>query len=154
MAGKGRLTAGALLRLTRAELDQKCRGVQTTRLPSGFARGTLVVYPSRWYSPVLAAIARLFWQGKRFDPERRIIVNQWFGLGIGRGEISLAPGWFDGKQSVVIEYNDGGSTMFAGVRDELKEIEPDLFLGHMYLRRQPPKIVWRMVLDLRAAPEK
>jgi hypothetical protein len=76
------------------------------------------------------------WQGKVFDRERGELLNEVSPLGLRavRARVSLEPSWLDGARCIVIDYSDT-SLVAHWVRDEIRELEPGLYLGHAYWRR-------------------
>jgi hypothetical protein len=81
--------------------------------------------------------ARIFWQGKVFEPGGNAAVNRFFGMRIIRGQVFEGPSWLDGQPSLVLDYSQT-SRVYANNRDEIREIAPGLFLGLMYDRTTAP----------------
>ena len=114
-------------------------------------RGTAIVagsLTSRW----LARLARVFaWQGKVFDmfapnSDAGVLINKvtFFSLTFIVAKVYRDASWMDGKPTIVIDYSRT-SFFFKPVRDEIREIEPGVFLG---------KVWWgkNRVLDFALAP--
>lgn len=123
---------------SRDQLDEIYQNAPAGTLPSGDTRGTAIVTGSL-FSKTLAAIARLFaWQGKIFDlfpPDRQngILVNKItpFSLTFVVAKVYRDKSWMDGKETIVIDYSK--TSFFAkAIRDEIREIEPGVYLGKVW----------------------
>lgn len=125
----------------RDELDAIYMNAEAGSIPDGDTRGTAIVTGSffaRWY----ARLARLFaWQGKVFDlfpPTRQngILINKVspFSLTFIVAKVYKDASWMDGKETIVIDYS---STSFLAkkIRDEIREIEPGVYLGKVWWGR-------------------
>ena len=110
-------------------------------IPSGDTRGTAIVagtFLARWY----ARFARLFaWQGKVFDlfpprQENGILINKIspFSLTFIVAKVYKDASWMDGEETIVIDYS---KTSFVArkIRDEIREIEPGVYLGKVWWGR-------------------
>ena len=62
------------------------------------------------------------------DPENAILP---FGLKAIVAQVYKGPSWHDQKECIVLDYSDT-STIAQWVRDEIREIEPNLYLGKVY----------------------
>jgi len=123
---------------SRDQLDEIYRDAPAGTLPSGDTRGTAIVTGSL-FSKTLAGIARLFaWQGKIFDlfpPDRQngILVNKItpFSLTFVVAKVYRDKSWMDGKETIVIDYSK--TSFFAkAIRDEIREVEPGVYLGKVW----------------------
>jgi len=134
-------TVAGWLKKDRAELDAIYMAATAGNIPSGDTRGTAIVAGTmlaRWY----ARFARLFaWQGKVFDlfpPNREngILINKIspFSLTFIVAKVYKDESWMDGAQTIVIDYSK--TSFFARkIRDEIREIEPGVYLGKVWLGR-------------------
>jgi hypothetical protein len=127
------------LKLSRQELDSiysSCENAGT--LPTGEMRGTAIVAGS-FFSKTIARLARLFaWQGKVFDifatdNTSGVLVNKitFFSLTFVVAKVYREASWLDGKPTIVIDYSST-SFFFKKVRDEIREIEPNVYLGKVW----------------------
>jgi len=88
-------------------------------------------------SPVGDTIAKfvsLFaWQGKVFDAKKGLLKNRIlpFGLNAIIAKVYKGPSWLDGKECIVLDYSDT-SIVAQWIRDEIRQIEPGLYLGKVY----------------------
>lgn len=123
---------------SREELDQIYRGAGPGQIPEGNTHGTAIVAGSLW-SKSLARVARLFaWQGKVFDlfgPDRQsgVLVNKItpFSLTFIVAKVYLGDSWLDGRPTIIIDYSS--TSFFAkAIRDEIREIEPGVYLGKVW----------------------
>jgi len=134
-------TVAGWLKKERDELDAIYKAASAGNIPSGDTRGTAIVTGSllaRWY----ARFARLFaWQGKVFDlfpPHREngILLNKIspFSLTFIVAKVYKDASWLDGAETIVIDYS---KTSFVArkIRDEIREIEPGVYLGKVWWGR-------------------
>jgi hypothetical protein len=126
-----------LCRVPARELDRRFRTSDAGRVPQGPVVGAMMALPG---TPLARPIARLVralaWQGKVFEPERGEVVNRILAFRIKavRARVYRAASWLDGRPCIVLDYAPT-SLLAAAVRDELREIEPGLWLGLAYLGR-------------------
>ena len=124
--------------MDRAALDEVYRSAGAGTLPRGDTRGTAIVagsFLARWY----ARFARLFaWQGKVFDifaddGQSGILVNKVtpFSLTFIVAKVYRDASWMDGRETIVIDYSRT-SFFAARIRDEIREIEPGVYLGKVW----------------------
>lgn len=119
-----------LLRMSAAELEARFAAGTATVPPLGFAPGVPIKNPGTRRAAVSAAVTRPVWQGKIFRPDGTMI-NRVFGAGRAiPADVYVAEGRTDGRPVVVLDY--ARSKLWPDVRDEVREIEPGLFLGVMY----------------------
>jgi hypothetical protein len=142
--------ASALVRMSEAELAETYRAGTTAPIPNGRARGVALVLPGSSLSPILAKIGWLVWQGKNFDDKAARLSNRVIGLRFIPGALSHGPSWFDSGNAVIIDYKHT-SMSFSRIRDEIRLIAPDFWLGRTYYRRgERGSYVWSFGLDFRA----
>lgn len=126
------------LSMNREQLDQVYKDAEAGTIPSGDTRGTAIVAGAllaRWY----ARLARLFaWQGKVFDlfpPDQQngILINKVTGLSATFivAKVYKDASWMDGKETIVIDYSKT-SFLAKKIRDEIREIEPGVYLGKVW----------------------
>ena len=128
------------LSLSRRQVDEIFAASQAGRIPSGEMRGTAIVTGTS-FSYVLAVLARaLAWQGKVFDifapPDHGVLINKVTPLSLSFivAKVYRGPSWLDGKQAIVIDYSKT-SFVAARIRDEIREVEPGLYLGKVWWGR-------------------
>lgn len=123
---------------SREELDEIYRSASPGELPRGDTRGTAILTGSL-FSRLVAAFARLFaWQGKVFDifcpdGDAGILVNKItpFSLTFIVAKVYRGSSWLDGKETIIIDYSS--TSFFAKIiRDEIREIEPGVYLGKVW----------------------
>jgi hypothetical protein len=137
-----------LVRMSPAELEQLYRQGTAAAIPAGRVRGTALLTPGTWRTRPLARATRLVWQGKIFQPESGTAVNRFFGLPIVRASVYLGPSWLDGGEALVLDYSQT-SRVYAGNRDEIRQVGPGLFLGLMYDRTTaPPSLTMYFALEV------
>ena len=123
-----------LLTLSQAELDSIFTNSQVGNIPDGEAEGTAIVAPGTAFSSNIARFVSLFaWQGKVFDAKKGVLKNKIlpFGLNAILAKVYKGPSWLDGKECIVLDYSDT-SIVAQWIRDEIRQIEPGLYLGKVY----------------------
>jgi hypothetical protein len=123
-----------LLTMSQSELDALFTESPVGDIPDGEAEGTAIVAPGTTYSPAVAQFISLFaWQGKVFDAKKGILKNKIlpFGLNAIIARVYKGPSWLDGKECTVLDYSDT-SFVAQWIRDEIREVEPKLYLGKVY----------------------
>jgi hypothetical protein len=105
-------------------------------IPAGYARGRALYDPAARLSATRAKVTRWLWHGKHFCAADGTLVNQWCGFKAIRAAVSYGPSWLDGAPAIIMDYR-GLSRVWDDVRDELREVAPGLYLGAMFLRREP-----------------
>ena len=123
-----------LLTLSQAELDALFTNSPVGNIPDGEADGTAIVAPGTVFSPNIARFINHFaWQGKVFDGKKGVLKNKIlpFGLNAIIAKVYKGPSWLDGKECIVLDYSDT-SIVAQWIRDEIRQIEPGLYLGKVY----------------------
>ena len=123
-----------LLKMSQAELDELFTKSDPGEIPNGEADGTAIVAPGTSYTAEVASLINHFaWQGKVFDAQKGQLKNRIlvFGLNAIIAKVYKAPSWLDGKECIVLDYSDT-SLVAQRIRDEIREIQPRLYLGKVY----------------------
>ena len=123
-----------LLTMSQSELDALFTESPVGNIPDGEAEGTAIVAPGTTFSPTVAQFISLFaWQGKVFDAKKGVLKNKIlpFGLNAIIAKVYKASSWLDGKECIVLDYSDT-SFVAQWIRDEIRQIEPKLYLGKVY----------------------
>jgi len=123
-----------LLSMSQSDLDALFTSRPAGDIPDGEAEGTAIVAPGTSYTPNLAKMVNLFaWQGKVFDAKKGLLKNKIlpFGFNAIIARVYKEPSWLDGKECVVLDYSDT-SIVAQWIRDEIRQIEPKLYLGKVY----------------------
>jgi hypothetical protein len=126
---------------SRDELDEIYKQAEPGQIPDGDTRGTAIVAGST-LAKLYARFARLFaWQGKVFDlfpPDKTsgILINKIspFSLTFVVAKVYKDKSWMDDKETIVIDYSET-SFFFKKVRDEIREVEPGVYLGKVWWGR-------------------
>ncbi|MGF7209412.1 hypothetical protein GGE65_004009 [Skermanella aerolata] len=123
----------ALLRLSSRELDDLFRRSDAGARPDGRADGLFLLAPGTPGAPVLAGLLGLAWRGKNFDAGSGTMVNRVLPIGIEavKAHIREEPSRLDRKPCHVLDYSRT-SLIAGGVRDEIREVAPGLYLGLVY----------------------
>ena len=123
-----------LLSLSQADLDTLFTRSSPGEIPDGEADGTAIVAPGTKFSPTIARfISNFAWQGKVFDAKKGVLKNRIlpFGLNAIIAKVYKGPSWLDNKECIVLDYSDT-SVIAQWIRDEIRQIEPGLYLGKVY----------------------
>jgi hypothetical protein len=130
-------TSTQLLTMSQQELDTLFRASPPGPIPNGEANGTAIIAPGTPYTPEIASFINTFaWQGKVFDAEAGQLKNRIlpFGLNAIIAKVYVAASWLDGKECIVLDYSET-SLVAHWIRDEIRLISPDLYLGVVYWDR-------------------
>jgi hypothetical protein len=148
-AGPAGVTLDQLLAMSAAELDIVYRRGVSVAIPEGRIRGTAILSPGTRRTRALSRGARLMWQGKVFEPGQSSAVNRFFGMRLVRAQVYQGPSWLDGQPSLILDYSQT-SRVYENNRDEIRQVDPGLFLGLMYDRTtSPPGLVMYFALESR-----
>jgi hypothetical protein len=127
-------TVSQWLTKSQQELDGIFSQHDAGPVPNGPAKGTAIIAPGTHFSDEIAAIINHFaWQGKVFDAEHGFLRNLIlpFGLKAIVAKVYKGPSWLDQKECIVLDYSDT-SILASRVRDEIRMVEPDVYLGKVY----------------------
>ncbi len=127
-----------LLTMSQTELDALFTNSPVGNIPDGEADGTAIVAPGTNFSPTIAKFVSTFaWQGKVFDAKKGALKNRIlpFGLNAIIAKVYKGPSWLDGKECIVLDYSDT-SIIAQWIRDEIREIQPKLYLGKVYWEKK------------------
>jgi len=127
-----------LLTMSQAELDALFTNSPVGEIPDGEADGTAIVAPGTNFSPTIAKfISHFAWQGKVFDAKKGALKNRIlpFGLNAIIAKVYKGPSWLDQKECIVLDYSET-SVIAQWIRDEIRQIEPKLYLGKVYWEKK------------------
>ncbi len=128
------VTVDDLLKMQAKELDDLFSAHEAGPIPDGEAEGTAIIAPGTALSGPVSKMINLFaWQGKVFDREHGTLRNNIlpFGLKAIVAQVYKGESWHDQKECIVLDYSDT-STVAQWVRDEIRMIQPGLYLGKVY----------------------
>jgi hypothetical protein len=128
-----------LFKMSREELDELFTNSPAGKTPSGETNGTGIIAPGTVCTKEIAECLRyLAWQGKVFDAEKGMLKNRVspFGLHAVAAKVYKGPSWHDNKECIILDYSE---TSLVGhwVRDEMRLVAPDLYLGKVYWSKTP-----------------
>lgn len=127
------LDAPALLQMSQEELDDLFRASPPGPIPKGVGNGEAIVLPGTPLAGALATTLGLLWRGKVFFPKGKDLLNRIlpFGVRAIRAEVYLQESWFDRREAIILDYSK--TSVFAHyIRDEIREVAPNLYLGIVY----------------------
>jgi hypothetical protein len=126
------LTAKALVKMSRCELEALYRQSQPGDIPVGYYPGKAIwLAGTKWTVP-MALISGLIWKGKQFGPCTMLMTNK--SVTHTKARVSYGCSWLDGQPSIVMDYHET-SKLESTIRDEIREVAPGLYLGVMFARR-------------------
>jgi hypothetical protein len=128
------ITTPDLLDLSQDEIDDLFRRSEPGPIPAGEGEGTALIAPGSVLAEPSAVIARLVaWKGKIFDAEKGELINEIGPTGhlAVPAKVYLGDSWFDHQPAIVLDYSEGG-LLTKHIRDEIREVAPDLYLGIAY----------------------
>ena len=131
-----------LLAMSRAELDALYRRSPAGEIPNGLGEGVAIVAPGTPGARVAARIIRLFfWQGKVFDSRQGELRNRVTVLRLQavRARVYKGTSLLDGRESIILDYSRT-SLLARGVRDEIREVAPGLYLCLAYALKI--RVIW------------
>jgi len=132
-------TVEQLLDMTDTQLDELFANGTVGAIPDGAAKGTAIVANGTSFSSEIAGFVNIFaWQGKTFDSKNGVLRNRisFFGLNAIIAKVYKGPSWFDQKECIVLDYSDT-SLVARWIRDEIRLIGPNLYLGRVYWGEKP-----------------
>lgn len=124
----------ALFKMTQEQLDELFLKSEAGPIPDGPATGTAIIAAGTTFTPAIAAAVSLFaWQGKNFDAKHGVLKNRISVLGLNAivAEVYKGPSWLDKKECIILDYSKT-STVAQWVRDEIRQIQPGMYLGKVY----------------------
>jgi hypothetical protein len=131
-------TVSQWLTKSQEELDALFSAHEAGPIPDGEAKGTAIIAPGTSNSDEIAAIINIFaWQGKVFDAQHGFLRNTILPFGIRAivAKVYKEASWLDGKECIVLDYSDT-SIIASRVRDEIRMVEPGIYLGKVYWGRK------------------
>ncbi|WP_047498167.1 hypothetical protein [Terriglobus sp. TAA 43] len=127
-------SASDLLNLSDSQLDDVFKSGTVGPIPNGEADGRAILAPDTKFTHEIASIVNIFaWQGKTFDAQHGTLTNRISSLGVNAivAQVYVGPSLFDGKDCIVLDYSKT-SLLAKHVRDEIRLIAPQLYLGLVY----------------------
>lgn len=128
-----------LLEMSFEELDTLFSNSPAGDIPDGPAKGTAIIASGTKFSPEIAEFINFFgWQGKNFDKAKGVLRNRItpFGINAIIAKVYQGASWFDNKECVVLDYSDT-SVVAHWIRDEIRLVGPDFYLGRVYWGKKP-----------------
>jgi hypothetical protein len=135
------LRASQLLSMRGSELEALFASADAGTIPVGTGTGqALMATGSVIARPLMALIRLVAWRGKEFDAQGRTLRNliSPFALRAVTAGVYIGESRLDGRPCIVLDYSKT-SRVAGWVRDEIREVEPGLYVGLVYVRsRQAP----------------
>lgn len=128
-----------LLQMSNSDLDSLFSKSPAGEIPNGPAKGTAIIASGTSYSPEIAEFISLFvWQGKTFDSQKGVLRNRILPIGLNAiiAKVYKGASWLDQKECVVLDYSET-SLVAHWIRDEIRLIQPNFYLGRVYWANKP-----------------
>ena len=147
----------ALLDLSCPELESLYVGARAPRIGqvAGDLRGRMLAWPSLESRPGVAGAIRSLagskgfpWRGKTFSPRNEIDgegINRVFSdrFRLFRFETFIAPSRAGDFDALQLDYDlRGNPPVIRSIKDEIRELEPGLWLGQAWLKTKTREILW------------
>jgi hypothetical protein len=129
----------SLLQMSASDLDALFSSSPAGDIPSGPAKGTAIIAPGTKFSPEVAEFINVFaWQGKTFDAQKGALKNRILSIGLSAiiAKVYKGSSWLDNKECIVLDYSET-SLVAHWIRDEIRLIGPDFYLGRVYWNKKP-----------------
>lgn len=128
-----------LLKMSRAQLDELFANAGPGTVPEGDSDGRAIIAPGTDITDEIADFIKWFaWQGKVFvrdpnDPERGELRNKILPIGHRAivAKVYKDKSWDDGKPAIILDYSQT-SLLAKKIRDELRQLQPGLYLGKVF----------------------
>ena len=135
MSHPGPATVAELLELPATELDGLFRRSAAGAVPSGRGSGVLIPLPGTRVARPLGRLLGVAWRGKEVRPGGTELRNLVSPLAVPAvpAAIRRGPSRLDGRECLVLDYA-GRSRVAGWLRDEMREVGPGVYLGHVYGR--------------------
>lgn len=124
-----------LLKAQEQRLEEIFRASPPGEIPTGPTEGTAIL---PWAGSVGARLLAVFvslsvWRGKVFSPDG-CLSNRFTPLDVLAvvATVALGPSLLDGEECIVVDYSQT-SLLAMGVRDEIRQVAPNLYLGMVWL---------------------
>jgi hypothetical protein len=127
------LTLEEIQTLNQSQLDELYTNSHAGIVPNGQSQGRAIFFPGSVLSVPTTVLASLLWQGKVFDRDNGVLLNRVFGFQAIKAQVFTGPSLFDGEEAIIVDYQDT-SLLFGPVRDEIRQVGENLYLGRAYIR--------------------
>jgi hypothetical protein len=128
----------AFVRERRSALVQRFRAAPAGQIPNGRGKGTVLLGTGGPLAALAAGFSRaLLWRGKVVDGPGGKLKNLVSPLEVRAfaAKVYEQGSWLDGAPCIVLDYSKT-SLLARKVRDEIREVAPDVFLGLVFLGRR------------------
>jgi len=115
-----------LVRMDCWQLDALYRQCEVGTPPCGVMDGRAIINAGSPTTVPASRVVGLLWQGKVVGTDE--MINRVVGLRAVKAKVYLGESWVDGKPAMIFDYADT-SKLFPGIRDEVREVSPGLYLG-------------------------
>ena len=127
-------SAQEIVEMTQAEVDELFRASPPGDIPRGQAVGTLIYHPDTETAEIAEKLVHLIaWQGKVFDPDKGVLVNEITPLHLDeiKAKVYKGESWFDDNEAIILDYSHT-SLVAHYIRDEIRLVGTGLYLGIVF----------------------
>lgn len=125
------ITLDDLVHMNQSELDILYANADAGPIPDGASEGRAMFFPGSILAVPSTMLASFIWQGKVFNRDDGVLMNRVFGFEAISAEIYYGASNFDGRRSVIVDYHNS-LLLVRPIRDEVRLIAPNLYLGRAY----------------------
>jgi hypothetical protein len=126
-----------LLTYDQAALDSVYANAKPGHIPDGKSYGLAFFDPNRTsVNKEVAKIAEIVWQGKTFTRHNETcatLLNRVFHIPMISADVYFGKSWFDGAESIILDYSRLNPDVLGTIRDEIRQIGDTQYLGRVYL---------------------
>ncbi|NEO97230.1 MAG: hypothetical protein F6K58_00625 [Symploca sp. SIO2E9] len=128
------MTTADLQKLSPNELDDLYRRSPVGNIPDQEGKGTVLFLTKLPTGNLFSALVRLLaWQGKVFYRTQEFLLNRvsLFRIQMIKAKVYSGESWFSQGEATILDYS---KTSFVAqkIRDEIREVSPNLYLGQAY----------------------
>lgn len=144
------LSLDGLVRMSREELEALYCQAQPGPIPEGYTCGRSIRHAGTCLAVPSSKMTGKLWHGKLFDGCSGTLTNQWcHGIQAVRAKVCYGESWFDGRPAIVMDYRGVSPIIWHNVRDEIRQVAPNLYLGIMYQEKHcQPKFKMFFALEV------
>lgn len=122
-----------LVHMKKCELEALYRCAEPGPMPEGYLPGKAIPHAGTKRAPRVSKRMGKIWKGKIFYPDDCLLENQWWcHLQSVKAWLFVGPSWLDAKPSIIMDYRGSSPIVWRNVRDELRQVGPNIYLGIMY----------------------
>ena len=138
-----------------SELEDLFAKADAGAIPVGTGTGqALIASGTVAARPLLALVRLVAWRGKQFDEQGHSLRNLIGPLATRAiiADVYIGDSRLDGRPCIVLDYSKT-SRVAGWIRDEIREVEPGLYVGLVYVRSRKAPLRFSLAFDVSSRPE-